>query len=71
MAGPFEGVIESVEVLGRETFVALRASAEVLLTARLEGSARHVLGERLAFGIERGAAHLFDPSSGRALAHAV
>jgi multiple sugar transport system ATP-binding protein len=71
MAGPFDGVVESVEVLGRETFVGLRAAEGVRLTARLEGSARHELGERLRFGVERGTAHLFDPASGRAIAHSV
>jgi len=71
MAGPFEGVVDSVEVLGRETFLGVRAGEGVRLTARLEGSARHELGERLRFGVERGTAHLFDTQSGAALAHSV
>ena len=71
MAGPFDGVVESVEVLGRETFLGLRAGDGVRLTARLEGSARHELGERLQFGVQRGTVHLFDASSGAAIAHAV
>jgi multiple sugar transport system ATP-binding protein len=71
LAGPFDGVVESVEVLGRETFVGLRTAGGPRLTARLEGSARHELGDRLSFGIERGAAHLFDPATGSAIAHAV
>ncbi len=71
MAGPFEGVVESAEALGRETFVSLRIADELRLTAQLEGSARHALGDRLAVGIERGTLHLFDPATGRAIVHAV
>ena len=71
MAGPFDGVVESVEALGRETFLGVRLAEDIRLTARLEGSARHELGEKLQLGVERGIVHLFDPSSGRALAHGV
>jgi multiple sugar transport system ATP-binding protein len=71
LAGPFEGVVEAVEVLGRETFLGLRVAGDARLTARLDGSARHEVGERLAFGVERGRAHLFDPASERAIAHSV
>jgi ABC-type sugar transport system ATPase subunit len=71
MAGPFDGVVESVEALGRETFVGLRAADDLHVTARFEGTARHELGERLQFGIEQGAAHVFDPDTGAAIAHAI
>jgi ABC-type sugar transport system ATPase subunit len=71
MAGPFEGVVESVEALGRETFIGVRAADDLHVTVRLEGTVRHELGERLRFGIERGAAHAFDASTGAAIAHAI
>ncbi|HEY0389315.1 MAG TPA: ABC transporter ATP-binding protein [Gaiellales bacterium] len=71
MAGPFDGVVESVEALGRETFVGVRAADDLHVTVRLEGTTRHELGERLRFGIERGAAHAFDARTGAAIAHAI
>jgi ABC-type sugar transport system ATPase subunit len=63
LEGPFTGVVESIEALGRETFVGVRAGEGLEFIVRFDGAASHQLGERLEFGIERSRAMLFDPQS--------
>ena len=63
LVGPFDGVVESIEALGRETFVGVRAAAELEFIVRFGGTSNHRLGEKLTFGIEQGRIHLFDPDS--------
>jgi ABC-type sugar transport system ATPase subunit len=67
LAGPFEGVVQGIEELGRETFamVGLEDGAEI--TVQLEGLARVRLGERLRFGIEEREAYVFDATTGATL----
>jgi ABC-type sugar transport system ATPase subunit len=68
LTGPFDGSVESIEALGRETFVGVRCADDLAFVVRFEGTAHHVLGETLRFGIEPGRVHLFDPESETALA---
>ena len=67
LAGPFEGVVQGIEELGRETFamVALEGGGEI--TVQLEGLARVRLGERLQFGIEEREVYVFDATTGATL----
>ena len=64
LAGPFDGVVQGIEELGRETFamVGLEGGGEV--TVQLEGLARVRLGERLQFGIEEREVYVFDATTG-------
>jgi ABC-type sugar transport system ATPase subunit len=64
LAGPFEGVVQGIEELGRETFamVVLEGGGEI--TVELEGLARVRLGERLLFGIEEQEVYVFDATTG-------
>ena len=71
LSGPFQGRVESVEALGRETFVGVRAADDLRLIVRADGASDHRLGEDMRFGIERGRLHLFDPGSQSAIAHSV
>ena len=71
LSGPFQGRVESVEALGRETFVGVRVADDLRLIVRADGAADHRLGEDMRFGIERGRLHLFDPASQSAIAHSV
>ena len=70
LAGPFQGDVESIEALGRETFVGVRCTPDLAFTVRFEGTSHHTLGEPLRFGIEPGRIHLFDPGSETAVAAA-
>jgi ABC-type sugar transport system ATPase subunit len=63
LLGPFSGRVESIEALGRETFVGVRVAADLEYVVRFDGAAGHQIGERLEFGIERDGVRLFDAAS--------
>ncbi|MGN6379164.1 MAG: ABC transporter ATP-binding protein [Gaiellales bacterium] len=67
LLGPFSGRVESIEALGRETFVGVRAGDGLEYVVRFDGAAVHQIGEPLEFGIERGRVFLFDPASEAAI----
>jgi ABC-type sugar transport system ATPase subunit len=71
LAGPFQGTIESVEALGRETFLGVRVADDLQLVVRADGASDHKLGDRFQFGVERGRLHLFHTGSEAAIAHSV
>ena len=71
LAGPFQGTIESVEALGRETFLGVRVADDLRLVVRADGASDHRLGDRFQFGVERGRLHLFHSGSEAAIAHSV
>ena len=70
LVGPLEGSVEALEALGRETFVGVRAAEGLEFTVQLPGTRRLSLGERIAFGLQPGAVHLFDTRTERALGRA-
>jgi ABC-type sugar transport system ATPase subunit len=67
LAGPFEGVVQGIEELGRETFALLGLEDGGEITVQLEGLARVRLGERLQFGIEEHEVYVFDATTGETL----
>ena len=67
LLGPFSGRVESIEALGRETFVGVRAGDDLNYVVRFDGASSHQIGELLEFGIERGRVFLFDPASEAAI----
>ena len=67
LLGPFSGQIESVEALGRETFVGVRAGPEHEFVVRFDGAVVRQIGEAIEFGIEPDGVQLFDPASGAAI----
>jgi ABC-type sugar transport system ATPase subunit len=70
LIGPFEGTVESIEALGRETFLGVRAAGELQFVVRLDGTGHHQLGESVSFGIEPGRLHLFEPDTQASLSRA-
>jgi multiple sugar transport system ATP-binding protein len=62
--GPWQGQVRMVEPTGHETIVSL-AAGDLVLTARLPGSAPLRAGETLAFDLRRDRLHLFEPKDGR------
>ncbi len=69
LIGPFQGTVESIEALGRETFVGVRANQQLRFVVRLDGTGQHQLGDSLSFGVERGRLHLFDPDTEKSIRH--
>ena len=67
LLGPFSGTVESIEALGRETFVGVRAADELDFIVHFDGAVSYQLGEHLEFGIDRDRAMLFDPQSEAAI----
>jgi ABC-type sugar transport system ATPase subunit len=67
LMGPFQGVVQSTEALGRETFVGVRAAGDLSFVVMLDGTGSHRPGEPISFGIERDRLHLFDPVAETAL----
>jgi ABC-type sugar transport system ATPase subunit len=67
LLGPFSGRVESIEALGRETFVGVQAGDNLNYVVRFDGASSHQIGEPLEFGIERGRVFLFDPASEAAI----
>jgi ABC-type sugar transport system ATPase subunit len=70
LLGPFSGRVESIEALGRETFVGVRVADDLDYIVRFDGPAGHEIGEPLEFGVERGKVLLFDPESQAAIGDA-
>jgi ABC-type sugar transport system ATPase subunit len=68
LLGPFSGRVESIEALGRETFVGVQVADGLEYVVRFDGPSSHQIGEPLEFGIERGTVLLFDPASEAAIA---
>ena len=62
LVGPFEGEVEYVEALGRETF--LGVGGMVLL---VDGRAAAEVGETVRYGLVREGLRYFDADSGRKL----
>jgi ABC-type sugar transport system ATPase subunit len=67
LIGPFEGVAEYVEMLGRESFVGVVSGDDTRHVVGFEGVAGVEIGDAVRFGIRPGCVHLFDPESGRAI----
>jgi ABC-type sugar transport system ATPase subunit len=67
LIGPLEGRVESVEALGRETFIEVRANDQLCFTAQVPGEQRIELGDAFQFGLKRGKVHLFSATEGFAL----
>ncbi len=67
LQGPFDGLVESTEALGRETFVGVRAAGDLSFVVMLDGTGRHRPGEMISFGIERRRLYLFDATRGTAV----
>jgi ABC-type sugar transport system ATPase subunit len=67
LIGPLEGRVESVEALGRETFVGVRANEQLCFTAQVPGERRMDLGDQFQFGLKRGKIHIFSVTEGLAL----
>jgi ABC-type sugar transport system ATPase subunit len=66
LIGPFDGSVEYVEALGRETFVGVRADTDTLLVVGVDGRPRVQPGEMFRFGLDRDGLRYFDPETGRA-----
>jgi len=62
------GRVAGVERTGRDTFLTVEL-AEGRLVARFAGRASIRVGEPVALSVDPGAAHVFDPGTGRALHH--
>ena len=62
----FEAVVEVVEPVGSEVFANLRLGAHELV-ARFGPQVLPEVGQRLRIAVQPGAAHFFDPASGRRL----
>jgi hypothetical protein len=62
MAGPFEGEVEYVEALGRETFLGVDG-----LVLQVEGRAAAQVGDAVRYGLVRDGLRRFDPKTGAAL----
>jgi ABC-type sugar transport system ATPase subunit len=62
MAGPFEGEVEYVEALGRETFLGVDG-----LVLQVEGRAAAQVGDTVRYGLVRDGLRRFDSQTGAAL----
>ena len=62
MVGPFEGEVEYVEALGRETFVGVDG-----LVLQVEGRAAAQVGDTVRYGLVRDGLRRFDSQTGAAL----
>ena len=65
--GPYQGRVQYVEALGRETFIGVETADEARFVIEAEGSIRVGIDETVHFGLDPGALHLFDARSGNAL----
>jgi ABC-type sugar transport system ATPase subunit len=68
LVGPIAGVVEYVEMLGRESLVGIVTGADQRFTALAEAATPLRAGERVRFGIEPGHLYLFDVTTQQALA---
>ena len=67
LVGPFDGTVEYVESLGRETFIGVAAEDGARFVVEVEGSVRVTIGETMRFGLARRGIHLFDGTTGAAI----
>jgi len=67
LLGPFQGRVDSIEALGRETFVGVVAANDTRFLICVEGDVRIGLGETVQFGLQPGQLHLFHPENEKAL----
>ena len=65
--GPFEGRVEYVEALGRETFIGVAVADGARFVVAADGSARVAIGETVRFGLVPEGLHLFDAATGSAI----
>ena len=62
LVGPFEGEVEYVEALGRETFLGVGG-----LVVYVDGRATADVGDSVRYGLIREGLRFFDPQTGAAL----
>jgi ABC-type sugar transport system ATPase subunit len=62
LVGPFEGTVEYVEALGRETFLGVDG-----LVLQVDGRAAARVGDSVRYGLVREGLRLFDADTGQAL----
>jgi len=62
----FTGIVDLVEPMGAETFVALNC-ADQILSCRVSGREHMTVGEQVAFSLDRRFIYAFDPATGVAL----
>ena len=67
LIGPYEGRVQYVEALGRETFFGVEAADGARFVIEAEGNVRIGIGETVRFGLTRDGLHLFDAASGTAI----
>ena len=67
LVGPFDGTVEYVESLGRETFIGVAAEDGARFVVEAEGSVRATIGEPVRFGLAHRGIHLFDGTTGAAI----
>jgi ABC-type sugar transport system ATPase subunit len=65
--GPFEGRVEYVEALGRETFIGAVVAEGARFVVAADGNARVAIGETVRFGLVPEGLHLFDAATGSAI----
>ncbi len=67
LMGPIEGTVTFVEMLGREALLGVQLGDDQRFTVFADADAQTAIGDRLAFGVERGRLYLFDPTDEHAL----
>ena len=67
LLGPFEGRVEYVEALGRETFIGVAVADGARFVVAADGSARVAIGETVRFGLAPEGLHYFDTATGNAI----
>ncbi len=67
LVGPFGGTVESIEELGRESFVSVVTPEGLRFVLLVDGSFSVAIDQRLSFGLRSGQLHLFDGETGHAL----
>ena len=67
LIGPFEGRVEYVEALGRETFIGVEVAAGARFVVEADGGVRIGIGDTVRFGLAQGSLHLFDAATGAAI----
>jgi ABC-type sugar transport system ATPase subunit len=68
LLGPIEGTVEYVEMLGRESFVGVRAGDRARFVVLVVARTGMRPGDTMRFGVERGRIYVFDAASEDALA---
>jgi ABC-type sugar transport system ATPase subunit len=67
LIGPFEGLVEYAEALGRETFLGVRRDGGPRLVVSVDGRSGAQPGDRVAYGLVPGGLRYFDPQTGDAV----